>query len=178
MVKPEVVYELSVIELVSRGNDDRIKMNPLLRYDDVQGWLIEGSVPGVSALGVVFEREREDKQPTETDIRVSQLTDICPFEEPKEKDVELKPSILLERRVFRKESGGKTMLHKFLLWKTNKEQTGRYPAYIKYHTDFSSGRKEMIKRDMLYSDDERQIRDLFAKELADNIKKGWEEVLL
>lgn len=48
----------------------------------------------------------------------------------------------------------------------------------KVHTDFSSGRKEMIKRDMLYSDDERQIRDLFAKELADNIKKGWEEVLL
>lgn len=36
------------------------------------------------------------------------------------------------------------MLHKFLLWKTNKEQTGRYPAYIIYHTDFSSGRKEMI----------------------------------
>ena len=70
------------------------------------------------------------------------------------------------------------MLHKFLLWKTNKDQTGRYPAYIIYHTDFSSGRKEMIKRDMLYSDDERQIRDLFAKELADNIKKGWEEVLL
>lgn len=90
----------------------------------------------------------------------------------------MKPSILLERRVFRKESGGKTMLHKFLLWKTNKEQTGRYSAYIIYHTDFSSGRKEMIKRDMLYSDDERQIRDLFAKELADNIKKGWEEVLL
>ena len=75
-------------------------------------------------------------------------------------------------------TGGKTMLHKFLLWKTNKDQTGRYPAYIIYHTDFSSGRKEMIKRDMLYSDDERQIRDLFAKELADNIKKGWEEVLL
>ena len=70
------------------------------------------------------------------------------------------------------------MLHKFLLWKTNKEQTGRYPAYIIYHTDFSSGRKEMIKRDMLYSDDEQQIHNLFATEIADNIKKGWEEVRL
>lgn len=178
MVKPEIVFELSVIELVSRGNDDRIKMNPLLRYDDVRGWLIEGSVPGVSALGVVFERERADKQPTETDIRVSQLTDLCPFEEPEGNRVDLKPSTLLERRVFRKESGGKTMLHKFLLWKTNKEQTGRYPAYIIYHTDFSSGRKEMIKRDLLYSNDEQQIHELFAKELADNIKKGWEEVKL
>ena len=178
MVKPEVVYELSVIELVARGNDDRIKKNPLLRYDDAQGWLIEGSVPGVSALGVVFEREREDKRTSEIDIRISQLTDLCPFEEPEGCEVELKPSTLLARRVFKKESGGKTMLHKFLLWKTNKEQTGRYPAYIIYHTDFSSGRKEMIKRDMLYSDDEQQIHNLFATEIADNIKKGWEEVRL
>ncbi len=178
MVKPEIVFELSVIELVARSNDDRIKMNPLLRYDESQGWLTEGSVPGVSALGVVFERERADKQPTETDIRISQLTDLCPFEEPEGCEVELKPSTLLERRVFKKESGGKTMLHKFLLWKTNKEQTGRYPAYIIYHTDFSSGRKEMIKRDMLYSNDERQIHDLFATEIAGSIKKGWEEVRL
>ena len=176
MVKPEIVFELSVIELVSRGNDDKIKMNPLLRYDESQGWLTEGSVPGVSALGVVFERERADKQPTETDIRLSQLTDLCPFEEPEGSIIEMKPSTLLERRVFKKESGGKVMLHKFFLWKTNKERTGRYPAYIIYHTDFSSGRKEMIKRDMLYSNDKQQIHDLFAKELADNIKKGWEEV--
>jgi len=54
--------------------------------------------------------------------------------------------------------------------------SGRYPAYIIYHTDFSSARKEMIKRDMLYSNDEQQIRDLLAAEIADNVKKGWEEV--
>jgi hypothetical protein len=34
----------------------------------------------------------------------------------------------------------------------------------------------MIKRDMLYSNDEQQIRDLLAAEIADNIKKGWEEI--
>jgi hypothetical protein len=34
----------------------------------------------------------------------------------------------------------------------------------------------MIKRDMLYSNDEQQIRDLLAAEIADNVKKGWEEV--
>jgi hypothetical protein len=120
--------------------------------------------------------ERTDKKPTETDIRVSQLTDICPFEEPEVGAVKLEPSTLLERRVFKKISGEKVMLHKFLLWKTNKEQTGNYPAYIIYHTDFSSGRKDMIKRDMLYSNDEQQIRALLAAEIADNVKKGWEEV--
>lgn len=68
----------------------------------------------------------------------------------------------------------------FLQNHTTKAEEGllryRMPVYIIYHTDFSSGRKEMIKRDMLYSDDEQQIHDLFATEIADNIKKGWEEV--
>ena len=176
MVKPELVFEISVLELVARGNDDKIKMNPLLKYDEAQGWLMEGTTPGVSALGITLERERTDKQPNETDIRISQLTDICPFEEVENSQLSTLNSHLLERHVYKKVSGAKVMLHKFLLWKTNKEQSGRYPAYIIFHTDYSSARKEMIKRDMLYSNDEQQIRDLLAAEIADNIKKGWEEV--
>lgn len=176
MVKPELVFEISVLELVARGNDDKIKMNPLLKFDEAQGWLMEGVTPGVVALGITLERERTDKQPNETDVRISQLTDICPFEEPEGGKAEMAKSELLERHVYKKVSGEKVMLHKFLLWKTNKEQSGRYPAYIIYHTDYSSSRKEMIKRDMLYSNDEEQIRDLLAAEIADNVKKGWEEI--
>lgn len=177
MVKPELVFEISVLELVARGNDDKIKMNPLLKYDEEAGWLMEGTTPGVSALGITIERERTDKQPNETDVRISQLTDICPFEEVGANNQQpIAKSQLLERHVYKKVSGEKVMLHKFLLWKTNKEQSGRYPAYIIYHTDYSSARKEMIKRDMLYSNDEQQIRDLLAAEIADNVKKGWEKV--
>jgi len=177
MVKPELVFEISVLELVDRGNDDKIKMNPLLRYDEQAGWLMEGTTPGVSVLGITLDRERTDKKPSETDVRISQLTDLCPFEEPEGGSaLNLQPSTLLERHVYKKVSGDKIMLHKFLLWKTNKEQSGRYPAYIIYHTDYSSARKELIKRDMLYSNDEQQIRDLLAAEIADNVKKGWEEV--
>ena len=177
MVKPELVFEISVLELVARGNDDKIKMNPLLKYDEAQGWLMEGVTPGVVALGITINQERTDKQPNETDVRISQLTDICPFEEPDANSQKLTAkSQLLERHVYKKVSGAKVMLHKFLLWKTNKEQSGRYPAYIIYHTDYSSGRKEMIKRDMLYSNEEQQIRDLLAAEIADNVKKGWEKI--
>lgn len=50
-----------------------------------------------------------------------------------------------------------------------------YPAYVFFHTDFSSGRKEMIKRDMAYSSGEAQIREIFAAEIAASVKKGWEE---
>jgi hypothetical protein len=165
-----------VLELVARGNDDKIRMNPLLRYDDKQGWLMEDVTPGVSVLGITLERERTDKKPSEIDIRISQLTDLCPFEEPEGGSTKLEKSELLECHVYKKVSGAKVMLHKFLLWKTNKEQSGRYPAYVVYHTDFSSGRKDMIKRDMLYSNDEQQIRELLAAEIAENVKKGWEEV--
>jgi len=88
----------------------------------------------------------------------------------------MEKSTLLERKVYKKVSGEKVMLHKFLLWKTNKEQSGRYPAYVVYHTDYSSGRKDLLKRDMLYTSDEQQAREMLAAEIADNVKKGWEEV--
>lgn len=81
-------------------------------------------------------------------------------------------STMLERRVFKKVATDKVMFYKFLILKTNKEQTGRYPAYVFYHTDYSSSRKEMIKRDMAFSSDEQQIRDILAAEIADNIEKG------
>ena len=176
MVRPEIVWEVSVIELVARGNDDKIRMNALVRFDDGRGWIHEGMTPGVSALGLTFIREREDKTPSETDIRISQLTDLCPFEEPQGDSGPMEASVILERRVYRKISGDKVMLHKFLIWKTNKETTGRYPAYIFYHTDYSSGRKDILKRDMAYAPDEAGIRSIMEEEILANIKKGWEEV--
>jgi hypothetical protein len=176
MVQPKIVYEISFLELVARSNDDKVKTNPLLRYTDEQGWILDGMIPGVSVLGISFNKERTDKTPSTTDVRVSQLTDICPFEEPEVNSGVHETSTLLERRVFKKVAKDKVMLHKFLIWKTNKEQTGRYPAYVFYHTDYSSSRKEMIKRDMAFSNSEEQIREIMSTEIADNIKKGWEEV--
>ena len=175
MVRPGIVWEVSIIELVARGNDDKVRMNALVRFDGGQ-WLHEGMTPGVSALGLTFIRERSDKTPSETDIRISQLTDLCPFEEVRGVKGEMAPSTVLERRVYRKVSGDKVMLHKFLIWKTNKEATGRYPAYIFYHTDYSSGRKDILKRDMAYAPDEAGIRHIFEEEILSNIKKGWEAV--
>lgn len=177
MVRPELVWEVSVIELVAMGNDGKVKTNPLLRFDAEKGWLMEGLTPGVSTQSITFNGERTDKKPNATDVRLSQLTDLCPFEED-EAGVSgnLEKSTLLERRVFKKVSGAKVMLHKFLIWKTNKEASGKFPAYMFYHTDYSSSRKELIKRDMAFSSSEEQIREILATEIADNIKKGWEEV--
>lgn len=176
MVKPEMVYEFTVLDLTARGNDDKIKMNSLLRYDPQQGWLMNGITAGVSATGITLVRERTDKTPSEIDVRVSQLSDICPFEEL-ETTSKAEPSTLIARRVFKKVSGQKVMLHKFFLWKTNKEQSARFPAYIVYHTDFSSGRKELIKRAMTYTSDPEQAQMMFDEIIASNVKKGWEEII-
>lgn len=157
---------------------DRIRMNPLLRFDEEKGWIIEGRTPGVSAINIVVMQERPDKKPNKTDVRVSQLSDLTPFEELEKEKNDLLESTLLERRVFKKVSGSKTMIHKFLLWKTNKEQSGCFPAFVAYHTDFSNGRKDMLKRDMLYTNEENHARELLDAEITSHIKKGWEEVLV
>lgn len=177
MVSPEIVCEISALELVAQGNDGKVKTNPLLQYDEEKGWMLEKIAPGVSVQGITFNRERTDKQVNTTDIRVSQITDLCPFEESEESACNLEKSTLLERRVFKKVAKDKVMLHKFLIWKTNKEASGRYPAYVFFHTDYSSTRKELIKRDMIFSSNEEQIRQVLEAEIADNIKKGWEEIV-
>ena len=87
------------------------------------------------------------------------------------------PSTILARRVFKKVSGAKTMVQKFIIWKTNKEHTGNFPAYIFHHTDYSATRKEALKRDLRTSSSEEQIRRIMDDFIAGNIKKGWEEVL-
>lgn len=176
MVRPELVFEISTVELIAKGNDERVRMNPLLKFDLEKGWVMEGLTPGVSAINIVVLQERPDKKPNKIDVRVSQLSDLTPFEEIEKKVENLSESTLLERRIFKKISGAKTMIHKFLLWKTNKEQSGRFPAFVVYHTDFSNGRKDMIKRDMLYTNEEKHARELLEAEIASNIKKGWEEV--
>ena len=177
MVIPEIVFEICVLELVASSNEGKINTNALISFDETEGWLLDGMTPGVSVLGFAVERVRADKSASVSDIRLSQLTDLCPFEEPEVSTSVLEKSELMARRVFKKVVKDKVMIHKFLVWKSNKESSGDYPAYVFYHTDYSSTRKELIKRDMAFSSSQEQIMSIFESEIADNIKKGWEEIV-
>lgn len=176
MVKPSIVMEVSVIELVAIGNDDKPKRNGIITYDENKGWKVECMANGVSALGLVINKERDDKTPCIDDVRVNQITDLCPFEAESNAVVATTPSTILERRVFVKTLRDNKMLHKFLIWRTNKSGTGLFPAYVFYHTDYSSSRKDILKRDMAFSSTEEQIRQIMANDIANNIKKGWQEI--
>lgn len=176
MVKPEVIVELSALDFVAESSTGEAKMNILLSYDPDKGYASLGRTPGVSAQSLSFVRLRDDKQANSVDIRISQLSDIAPFSDQKAVKLNNLPqSEILARRVFKKGSGAKLMVHKFLVWKTNKEESNVYPAYVLHHTDFSIGRKEQLKRDLRVSSSKGQIMELLDELIADNIKKGWEE---
>lgn len=175
MLRPEVVVELAVGELVAEDALGKPKYNPLAEFDG-ERWTPRGRAPGVSAHAVVIERLREDKDASPENVRLAQLSDICPFAEPPSAGGDLPRSTPMKRRVFKKTSRDKVMLQKFVVWKTNKEADPRWPAYVFHHTDYSSGRKDPLKRDLRVSSSEAQILDLFEAAVAENVKKGWEEV--
>lgn len=68
------------------------------------------------------------------------------------------------------------MVHKFKVWKTNKEATDDYPAYVYPYTDFSTGRAKMLNKEIKVSGSKKQIEDIFAGEVLEKVKKGWENV--
>ena len=74
--------------------------------------------------------------------------------------------------MFAKESKGATMVRKFVLWKTNKEQSKLSCFGISLHR-FSPSRKDMLKVDLKAS--QRANPFNFNESLEKNVKKGWVE---
>ena len=67
-------------------------------------------------------------------------------------------------------------MRKFVGWKTNKEATGKYPAYALYFTDFSAGRKDPLQADIYISPTEDELRAKLVTLIEENVKKGWNKV--
>lgn len=177
MVKPRVIVEMSGIDFVTENAAGEPKQNMLLKYDDEQGYTVVIKTPGAVVHSPVFERIRNDKSCNASDIRLKQLTDLCSFSVKRAVSRETLPnSLRMLRRVFVKQTGGKIMIQKYVVWKTNKEPTGVYPAYVLHITDYSSTRQELLKRDLRVSDSEQQIMDLCQEMIDNNVKKGWEEI--
>ena len=108
---------------------------------------------------------------------MSQITRRVSLEIDEEGREVSSPSELLRREVYVKQSKGKKMVRKFVIIKTNKEQTGEYPAYVYHFTDFSPGRSEMLKKEVQISDSMNQIESIFSEGIEKNVKKGWERVV-
>lgn len=179
MVRPDTVVEITVGDLLYE-TEAGPKMNTLLEIDRGT-YRIVGTVEGVKFIAPVFVRIRTDKRADAGDVRLGQLEHFAAPSAPEQvvtpsAPVELPRSRVLFRDVYRKTVGAKIMVRKFMVWKTNKEQSGDYPAYVLYVADFSTGRMEPLRRDVDVSDSVEQIRRMLARKIEQNVRSGWTKV--
>lgn len=178
MVRPDTIVEISALDFVTENTAGEPKLNMLLEYEADAGYKLLRQTAGVTLHSPVFVRLRTDKTFENSAIRISQLTDLCEFAKDKITDThDLPKSELLFRQVYTKGSGFKRMLQKYVVWKTNKEHTGLYPAYVFHYTDYSEARSEPLKRDIRVSNDREQIMQLCNDFIATNVKKGWQQII-
>ena len=174
MVEPNQVIEFSCLDIFTE-NSKGIISKACLSYKKGK-YESNGKRPSASVISPVFVKLRSDKKLGIEDSGISQLTRMVSLEESSKESIELMESKVISREVYVKESKGTNMVRKFVIWKTNKEATGEYPAYVYHYTDFSPGRKEMLKKEIKVSNSKKQIEEIFAAELAENVKKGWNKV--
>lgn len=174
MVQPVRVMEFSVRDVIYETPNGAVYNNQLVL--DEGRYRLHATVTGLSLIAPVFERFRQDKEPNDIDARLSQIEEFSSFE-PEEivsvPQLETASSELLLRSVYRKRIGSKSMLQKYLVWKTNKQQTGEFPAYVLYYLNYSSQRQEPLQREVRVSASEGQIMELYERMLEKNIKQGW-----
>jgi hypothetical protein len=177
MVTPDTVVELSCIDLVfetSRGGP--VNRMVLSWNGDADRFEVVRRLPLASIISPRFVRIRDDKSARPEDVRINQISDLVevPLADRDAGQMVLSKSELLGREVYTKEVKGKTMIRKFLLWKTNKEtENETFPAFVIHYTDFSPNRKVPLQRDVRISNSREQIQDLWLGMIKANIKKGW-----
>ncbi len=176
MVKPELVVEMKCLDLISENSrGGQINRMVLAWNEDEQKYSAVRRMPLVSIISPQFKRLREDKSVNEIETSVKQISALVDIPDIGKKvaDLELPKSEVIRREVLTKTIGEKLMIRKLVMWKTNKEVTKEYPAYIVYYTDFSTGRKVPMTNELIpantKSEAEMRYREVFAK--AD--KQGW-----
>jgi hypothetical protein len=175
MVQPKLAVEIGFSDILTESASGERKQNPMITFDE-SGYIPSSPCKGISMLHAVFERLREDKQVDAVNTGISQLTRLVGEDAGiAAPSANLTASTVLRREVYTKGAGEKLMVQKYLVWKTNKEALdGRFPAYVLHYSDFSAGRKEMLKRELRVSSSEEQILALCDQMIAENVKKGWE----
>ena len=175
MVIPETVIEIAVTDILTENSKGNI-LKPVLKPEKDQITFIRTG-PGVSLLHTSFERIRDDKSANLPDIRFEQVSSLVYVKEEPDNKTELNKSKMISRDVYRKESKGNIMVLKIITWKTNKEKDDpRFPGYVMHFTNFSSGRKDPLKREIRISSSEKQILEISEEYIEKNVKKGWVKV--
>jgi len=177
MVEPDKVIEFSVND-VRWETPNGLIQNHILEIIEGEYRLTE-TVNGISFVAPIIEKIRDDKQADAGDVRLSQVENFSSFEPDEIQKLpapKLRSSELLFREVYRKTIGEKIMVLKFTGWKTNKEKTDDWPAYVLHVTNFSSNRQQHLQRDVNITNDRKQLDELLKSALETYVKAGWKKV--
>jgi ATP-dependent DNA ligase len=173
MVKPEMVIEISCLDLINETSSGAIR-KATLRFDKKKGYLNEGNHNTLSIISPNFVRIRKDKKANEQDAGTQQaynLTEPLNEKNSKEKGAE---STIVFREVYTKGGKGGTAVRKFIGLKTNKDTTGVYSPYVAVYTDYSGGRKTPLEQEIFLCSNEKDLHAKIDLLKEENIKKGWE----
>jgi len=174
-VEPSIVVEVRLTDMQAEDSRGRHIREPRLEFDATAGWRAVAQVDAVSTLSPVLQRVRDDKLPTLRDAGWEQVEPFLTVPDP-DAAGEYAASEVIRRQVWVKHSGEKTDVRKLLVWKTNKDATGKYPAYVVHWTDYSSTRKSPLNREVRLAPNAEEATRLADAMVVDNVKKGWEEV--
>jgi hypothetical protein len=171
-VKPEFVIEVKCLELLIENSDGAISKQKV-SLNNEKGYTQAGMITGVSLMSPVYREIRLDKKADIINAGLDQITSRVEIVVNNSSIKESQTSKLLKREIYIKEGKNGRALRKFVSWKTNKEETGSFPSYILYYTDFSSGRKEPLQTEIYTAVDQEELKIKFNNLIEENIKKGW-----
>ncbi len=191
-VQPKYVVEVKVTDIQAEDSSGKPVKRMVLDYlpgkglqsgkEEGEGGRFVAVAPmsGVSILHPVLVRVRDVKEVNPVDVRARQVLErvFVPDVDEAAERVELPTSEVLRREVYTKTTKGKMAVRKLLVWKTHKEEVskGAYPAFVAHFTDYSSGRKDPLKREVRLAPTEEQVMIMADEMIAKNIKKGWARV--
>lgn len=171
MIPPEHVVQVKCLDILAETSKGVIR-KAQLEWDGKRfGYLGKGL--SVSLVAPVIEALRADKKPCVEDAGMDQVNRWLDSKAKPSVATKIKASKLLRREVYVKETKGVKAVRKFLAWKTNKEDSGEWPAFVFSLTDFSPTRKESMKKSLSIASSEKEAMEIFESELKDNVKRGW-----
>jgi hypothetical protein len=171
-VKPEVIMECRVLDFQTVDSQGKMTRKPELKHA-ADGWVMGPSRPALSLINAVMTRVREDKADVVSGSRWGQLPENVVDSPAPAK--EQKPSEVIRRQVWTKESKDKTDVRKLLVWKTNKDSDPLFPAFVVHWTDYSAGRKAPLAREVKVATSQKDADQIADSLVEENVKKGWVE---
>jgi hypothetical protein len=172
MVKPELVVEISCLDLINETNDGAIQKS-VLKFDLKNGYSIDSNANTLSIISPNFVRIRSDKSANEQDAGTNQAYGLVEPLKEKITESSFVDSKIILREVYTKAGKTGTAVRKFLGIKTNKETSGQFSPYLIVYSDYSGDRKTPLEQELFLCETENDMKAKISSLKEENIKKGW-----